>query len=81
MKNLKSNDDDNIKNAAIVVLIDGIVQYDDSYEDEICDFDNNFDFDDILYDLKDSLMEYINKQGLPLCEYLTMDDLRSFLTE
>lgn len=81
MKNLKLNDDDNIKNSAITVLIDGIVQYDDSYEDEIYDFDNNFDFDDILYDLKDSLMDYINKQGLPLCEYMTMDDLRAFLTE
>jgi len=78
MKNLKLNDDDNIKNS---VITDGIVQYDDSYEDEIYDFDNNFDFDDILYDLKDSLMDYINRQGLPLCEYMTMDDLRVFLTE
>lgn len=78
MKNLKLNDDDNIKKSAIT---EGIVQYDDSYEDEIYDFDNNFDFDDILYDLKDSLMDYINRQGLPLCEYMTMDDLRVFLTE
>jgi hypothetical protein len=81
MKNLNINDEDTSKKIQSILPIDGTVLLEDNYEDELCEFDNNFDFDDILYDLKDSIMDYINKQGLPLCEYMTLDDLRVFLLD
>lgn len=81
MKNLNINDEDTSKKIQSILPIDGSVLIEDNYEDELCEFDNNFDFDDILYDLKDSIMDYINKQGLPLCEYMTLDDLRVFLLD
>lgn len=82
MKDLITNDEDSYKKIQSILPIDGSNLYEDIiYEDELDEFDNNFDLDDVLYDLKDSLMEYINKQGLPLCEYMTLDDLRVFLLD
>ena len=75
-----------VKNSKFVKAINNMeddIDYEQNYfdsEDEYLQQEiDNDKFEQIVFDIKQNLMEFIDDKSLPLCEYLTFTKLKKFI--
>lgn len=72
------------KNSKFIVQIDNdFINRDEYNESEIDDEDEINEFDDYEYvinSIKDCLINYVDTNYIPLCEYITYENIEDFLT-
>ncbi len=81
-----SSEDQIVKNSKFVKAINNMeddIDYEQNYFDSEYEYlqkeIDNDKFEQIVLDIKQNLMEFINDKSLPLCEYLTFTKLKKFI--
>ena len=55
------------------------INIDEEVEDFKEPFEDSSKLFDLVYNIKDALKEFINRQALPLCENLRYEDMHNFI--
>lgn len=74
---MKKDTDSKIYSKEVYVLGDNLVTLNDDEYNDSSNFERNLL--DCAINIKMDLVRYLNKQGLPLCEYMTIHDIIHYL--